>query len=50
MSVGPGNPGDFKNKQFAEDKVVSKVVEPYDAEQARTIYTYVMNGDELDIH
>lgn len=50
MSVDQGNQGDFKNKQFAEDEVASKVVEQYDAEHARTFYTYVMGGGGLDIH
>lgn len=42
--------GDFEGKQFAEDEVASKVMEQYDAEQARIFYKYVMGGGGMDIH
>jgi len=42
--------GDFKDKQFEEKEVASKVVEQYDAEHARIFYKYVMGGGGMDIH
>ena len=42
--------GDFKNKQFSEEEVASKVVEQYDEVHARTFYKYVMGGGGYDIH
>jgi sarcosine/dimethylglycine N-methyltransferase len=45
-----GAKGDFKDKQFSESEVASKVVEQYDEEHARIFYKYVMGGGGLDIH
>ena len=45
-----GDKGDFKDKQFAESEVASKVIEQYDEAHARVFYKYVMGGGGLDIH
>lgn len=42
--------GDFKDKQFSESEVASKVVEQYDEKHARVFYKYVMGGGGFDIH